>query len=149
MNRKHRRWIYVIIWAIVIFLFSNQNGQESNNNNVLVVYVLNLLGIDINSIFGELTHFIIRKAAHMTEYFILYILSYRALKEDFSINKSMIYGLLITFLYASTDEFHQYFIPGRGPAFKDVLIDTGGGVLALAIVLIKHSIRKRKIDRHS
>ncbi len=32
--------------------------------------------------------------------------------------------------YASLDEFHQSFVPGRTAAVGDVLIDTSGGVAA-------------------
>ena len=39
--------------------------------------------------------------------------------------------LLLVFLYASSDEFHQSFVPNRTPLFTDVLIDTAGGTLGL------------------
>lgn len=40
-------------------------------------------------------------------------------------------SVLISFLYAVSDEYHQSFVPGRGPAFRDVLIDTIGASFAL------------------
>ena len=33
-------------------------------------------------------------------------------------------------IYATSDEFHQYFVPGRSAAIKDVFIDTCGGIAA-------------------
>ena len=33
-------------------------------------------------------------------------------------------------IYAASDEFHQYFVPGRSAAIKDVFIDTCGGIAA-------------------
>lgn len=44
------------------------------------------------------------------------------------------FSLLVTFLYACTDEFHQLFVPGRAGRFTDVLIDCTGA-LALCIIL--------------
>ena len=97
----------------------------------------NLLGFDLNSILGTLSDFIVRKAAHFTEYFILYILLYRAIntKRNGDI-KVFIGSILIVFLYACSDEFHQAFVPGRGPAFRDVLVDTCGGLTAFLIMYI-------------
>jgi hypothetical protein len=37
------------------------------------------------------------------------------------------FTLLIVFLYAATDEFHQSFVPTRTPLVSDVFIDTVGG----------------------
>lgn len=148
MRKKQKKWLYVLLWALLIFIFSSQSGQESNNNNMFVVYIFNLLGINLNSVFGELTHFIIRKAAHMTEYFILFYLLFNAIIEETTFNKCIIYSLIATFLYACTDEFHQYFVPGRGPAFRDVLIDTGGGVIAAVTKFIMRRTRNKDLNRY-
>jgi VanZ family protein len=144
MSRRIKKWGLVLIWMIVIFLFSSQNGDKSSENNKFIVYILNTLGIDINTILSGNADFIIRKAAHFTEYFILYFLLYNALKEDFYFTHSTMFALIITFLYAVSDEFHQSFVPGRGPAFKDVLIDTSGGVVCMVVIYLSKIIRKRK-----
>lgn len=41
--------------------------------------------------------------------------------------------LLIGFLYAVSDEIHQYFVPGRAMQARDVLIDTVGVLLGIWI----------------
>ncbi len=46
----------------------------------------------------------------------------------------------VTVLYGISDEFHQYFIPGRYPDFWDIVADALGGVLA--IILFTLLIRK-------
>ena len=90
-----------------------------------------------------MSDFIVRKAAHFTEYFILFILLYRAInkKKDAEI-KVYILAILIVFLYASSDEFHQAFVPGRGPAFRDVLVDTSGGLTAFLLTYIRSTFKK-------
>lgn len=138
MSKKTKRWLMVIAWMILIFYFSSQPGNESEKNNEFVVYLFKLLGINLNSILGDLTSFIIRKAAHFTEYFILATLVYRALNDDTRVNKQVIISVLVVFLYACTDEFHQRFVPGRVSAFRDVMIDTSGGALAMIITYLRH-----------
>ena len=145
MKKKHIDWILVIVWMILIFIFSSQPAEVSNENNKFVIDVFNFFGIDINSVFGVLSDFIIRKVAHFTEYFILYILLYRAISTNGNTKiKPFIWSILIVFLYACSDEIHQAFVPGRGPAFKDVLVDTSGGLTAFLIMYV-FSIPKKDL----
>lgn len=61
------------------------------------------------------------------------------------------FSLLVTFLYACTDEFHQLFVPGRAGRFTDVLIDCTGA-LALCIILIciqRHRKNKLFSDKYN
>jgi VanZ family protein len=76
---------------------------------------------------------ILRKAAHMAEYGLLWFLWYRALNI-----RSPLPAALITLAYAATDEFHQSFVEGRDGTPVDVLIDAVGVVFAVAI----HSRRR-------
>ncbi|MCB2291731.1 VanZ family protein [Clostridium sp. CS001] len=147
MKKKHIDWILVIGWMVVIFIFSSQVGEVSKENNKIVIYLLNLLGIDLNSIFGVLGDFIVRKAAHFTEYFILYILLYRAISRKANTGiKSFIWAIVIVFFYACSDEFHQAFVPGRGPAFRDVLVDTCGGLTGFLITYICVTFKKGSVS---
>jgi VanZ family protein len=41
-------------------------------------------------------------------------------------------ALLIAAAYAALDEFHQSFVPGRGGAAQDVLLDGAGAIVAQA-----------------
>lgn len=144
VKRGLRKWAYVIIWMAIIFFFSCQNGEASSNNNKFIEQILLYFGIDVNSIFSGNGSYLIRKVAHFTEYFILFYLIFNALNEDVSYRKGLIISLIITFLYACSDEFHQSFIPDRCPSFKDVIIDTGGGTLCMVIKHIRHSINLKK-----
>lgn len=144
-NKKEKviRWGLLILWMAVIFIMSQQNGENSSEQSRFVILIFSSLGIDINGQFGELSTFIVRKAAHFTEYFILFVLSYRTIKLYYQDKKSMILAIAFVFIYASSDEFHQSFVPGRGPAFRDVLVDTSGGVFAGICIGIKNKIRSR------
>jgi len=83
--------------------------------------------------------FAVRKCAHLTEYAILALLIWRALRKPLGGGPPRPWlwaharlTLLIVLLYAATDEFHQVFVPSRQGTVEDVLIDTCGAALALA-----------------
>jgi VanZ family protein len=71
---------------------------------------------------------ILRKAAHMVEYGLLWFLWHRALGL-----RSPWPAVAITLAYAATDEFHQSFVEGRHGTPVDVLIDAAGVAIAVAI----------------
>jgi VanZ family protein len=141
LKKKLFKWILVILWMVVIFVFSSQNGKASSHNNRFVVDLLKNIGINLDVLLGSIDDYIIRKLAHMTEYFILFNLVYNAIYDNYKFIKSLIITLTFTFIYASSDEFHQSFTPGRGPSFHDVLIDTGGGGLALILKVIRYRLK--------
>ena len=143
MNNKKKtlKWALLIIWMIIIFAFSQLPGDVSDEQSHAVIYIFNLLGLSLDSFFGDLANFAVRKASHFSEYFILFLLALNLTKMYFNKWKSRNIALLVVFLYACSDEFHQIFIPGRTAAFRDVLIDTCGGLLAY---LVSTLISKRR-----
>lgn len=131
--KKVIKWTLLIAWMGVIFYFSSLPAETSNESSRYVIYIFNLLGLNLNSILGNMANFAVRKAAHFTEYFILYLFAYNALLDYYDKKKCLWISLIIVFLYASTDEIHQIFVPGRSSRFRDVVIDTCGGTLAMII----------------
>ena len=63
---------------------------------------------------------------------------------DNVINVKHIYfiSFIICFLYASSDEFHQLFVPGRSGQVTDIFIDMIGVVLGLLLVFLIRCFRK-------
>jgi VanZ family protein len=45
-------------------------------------------------------------------------------------------AVLVTLAVACADEFHQSFIPGRTATFRDVILDTMGGLFAQIVILL-------------
>lgn len=129
-------WIALLFWVGLIFYMSNQPGDVSSKQSGLVLKLFQVLGIDLNKELGELATFIVRKTAHFTKYFILYLLTINVMKYYFNIKNAILYSLIFSILYACTDEIHQYFIPGRAMAFKDILIDSSGALTAMVITKI-------------
>jgi len=52
-------------------------------------------------------------------------------------------ALLLSVLYAVSDEWHQSYVPGRSATIQDVLVDTAGACLGLAGVYLAAIVRAR------
>jgi VanZ family protein len=80
---------------------------------------------------------VMRKSAHVSEYAILALLLWRALRSSptLRMKTSMLFGavLFASALFAASDEFHQSFVKSRSPSVRDVMLDVAGAVLALLI----------------
>lgn len=151
-NKKVFSGILVILWMLVIFSFSNQNGVKSTStSNVVTSAIVNVTTNVTNKEYTrtevkkkiEDSTFYIRKAAHFTEYLILGILVLNFLSTYGKINKKMfIIALICCYLYAVSDEVHQIFIPGRTAKVLDTLIDGSGSLIGL-IIYTWYSKRKK------
>lgn len=85
---------------------------------------------------------LIRKSAHFISYLILGFLVSNAMLNEASTTsvwKRRGASLLLCVAYAISDEFHQIFVPGRGPLLKDVLIDGSGAAIG---ILLYFGVRK-------
>lgn len=128
------KYLFIVLGIMtVIFLFSHSSGEDSSKHSGIIVALLRYLPVTVD-LEGEsmrILTIIVRKGAHMTEYFIL---TMSILRYLLSIEKSNPYPLsgITAFLYACSDEFHQTFIPGRAGLFTDVLVDSVGIMAALA-----------------
>lgn len=130
--KKIKYFIPAIMWMIFIFIMSHTNGNDSSNqSNFIAQIILRFINIDLNTL-----TFVIRKIAHMCEYALLFLLIYYGLHKTFKYQYYLLISLILTFLYACSDEFHQTFIPGRSGQFKDVLIDTIGMIIMFSIIYL-------------
>ena len=133
----------VIIWMCFIFFMSNQPAEISDSHSIGIIDTLSKVGIDINGFFGDIANFVIRKCAHFLEYLILGFLIINLIKYDFKLCHIILITIVAVFLYACIDEFHQLFVVGRDGNFRDVVIDTSGGILSAILFGIKRRIIKR------
>lgn len=141
-SKKVIAWILLIVWMIFIFYMSNKSGTESSAQSNFIYNVIKYMGMNLSGWFEEVSIVIIRKGAHFLEYMILYILSYNLIKRYTKCKTIYIYPLIIVFLYACTDEFHQLFIQGRAGKFTDICIDTIGGTFGLVVIYVKNVVLK-------
>lgn len=120
-------WLPVLIWAGVIFTFSSLPTVETTK--------------------FYFWDFIFKKSAHFIEYVILATLLYRGLiNSKINSKKAMWLSVLVAFLYAVSDEYHQSFVSGRGPAVRDVVIDVFGAAFALFSIIENIKIMPKVIQ---
>lgn len=166
-KRRLLLFIPVLIWMVVIFMFSSDNGSISSMQSGRVSYMVasavdSVFRLDMSDVerldFSHSLSYLVRKTAHFSEYFILGLLLYAAISVNFgSVLASMdadrrflrkiklryFVPVVVVFGYAGTDELHQYFVPDRCCSFKDVLIDTAGGLTGILIIGLIRYIRGR------
>ena len=148
MGKRQRAVVYMVLWMILIFAFSSFQGDESALQSGRIVRFV--LGI-VRMFFGEGAvqvlvdagiEFYIRKTAHFTEYAVLAFLTARAMRLN-GFRYWAVAAPLFSALYASTDEFHQSFVPGRGMELRDVGIDSCGAISGVLLYLMALMVLKR------
>jgi VanZ family protein len=93
--------------------------------------------------------FIIRKSAHFSIYALLGVLCSLPLSIYLRGKSLAVLALCIAWLYAISDEIHQYFVPGRSCEIRDVFIDWCGAALGVSVFLLicvfaqRNSIKSR------
>ena len=117
-------WAAVVIWALLIFYVSAQPSLSTH---------------------WGIWDFILRKAAHMCEYAVLFLLLWNALAQlKLRERTSLLLGAFLAVCYAASDEFHQTFVPGRSGEPRDVAIDACGVIIALlALTYVRRRLARR------
>lgn len=148
-NRRKRlstiAGILALVWMCVIFAFSAQTKEESGAVSGGISFrIVNATGLllrlhideaRLREIAGAIEHFV-RKGAHMTEYAILAVLIYLWLgRWQLSRLRAACLAAAGATVYACSDEIHQLFVAGRAGMVSDVLVDSAGAVLGLALFL--------------
>jgi VanZ family protein len=141
------RWWPVLAWAALIWIFSTSWFTSENTGRIIEpVFQWLLPHASLETI--DLLHAIVRKCGHVTEYFIFSLLVLRSLRAGRR-GRSLKWALItisIVAAYASIDEFHQSFVPGRTAAVSDVLLDTAGGTIAQVLVALWPSRSRRQFE---
>lgn len=137
MIRTQKRLVLCCILLAVnlIFIWGNSllPGELSG---ALSQWLRNLLFPGDDAATG---HGLLRKIAHFTEFACLGA----CLSWLFGmLEKQKWLPLLLGFLAASLDETIQIFVPDRGPAILDVIIDTAGVCLGVGVLILGHTIYK-------
>ena len=116
---------------LVIFLMSSEVADTSSARSDEIVHTIQSIGVNAST---DLLTFLVRKAAHISAYFVLGILLFNLLKEyGLGVKKMIFISIAIAMLYACTDEVHQVFVSGRSGQVRDVLIDTAGAAVGVVV----------------
>lgn len=146
MRAFFNSWLPVLLWMMVIFGASADSHSYQHSSRILEP-LLRWLFPHMSPLAMAQIHHLFRKCCHLTVYAILGFLVFRALSHSGNPLPAWSWprvggALLLVFLYASSDEFHQRFVPTRTPLFSDVLIDTAGGALGVFVAWVFHYYRR-------
>lgn len=165
MQKRIILGILITIWMITIFLFSSQDGMESEStsdiitNRIVNETIENNIEIEENldntnnedannsvnvakynyefEMYKGEVRLVVRKSAHFIIYLVGGFLLFNFFRTyNISLRNQIIYAILGIILYASSDEFHQLFVNGRTARVEDVLLDTLGAIVGILINII-------------
>ncbi len=161
---KPLSFLPALLMMYIIFSFSAQPGEVSGNLSYKISYEIietksELLSENLSSeeiaYKADGIHYYVRKAAHMTEYFLL------AIAISFPLYVYGVRGIWLMLLagivcvgFAGLDEYHQSFVDARTPAVKDVGIDSIGAFIGILLVqafcwsVLNNPNKKKKKRRH-
>lgn len=128
-------WVPAIAWMVLIFLGSTDVLSAEHTSRFLIPF-LHWLDPRMSWATINMLQIVIRKLGHVTEYAILAALLWRAVRgAHWHIKVSLLFFAvwLICVIFAASDEFHQSFVPSRTPSVHDVMIDTCGAFVGLAL----------------
>lgn len=128
MNKKAKiiiSWALVIICMAVIFSLSAQTAGESSEVSGWLIFIMKL----------NVSQDFIRTVAHFLEYAGLAVLIFNALYQTFGYQRPFI-ALIISSLYAVSDEIHQLFVEGRAFQISDIAVDSLGAASGITVLIL-------------
>jgi VanZ family protein len=143
LTARAKNWLPAVAWAGVISVLST-DVFSSQHTSRFIIPALHWIFPRAGAETLALMHAVIRKAAHVTEYFVFSILLVRGLRgEDRGWKvRWAVWAIVIAAGYAGLDEFHQLFVPSRTASPWDALLDMAGASAAQAAMWI-WNLRKR------
>ena len=85
------------------------------------------------------------KLVHFSVYFLFAFFTYRALRYQTRLpllaRHALLWTVLLIMIYGASDEFHQYFVPGRVADVFDLSADTMGACVLVAGVWLRERFR--------
>lgn len=141
-------WLPPLLWMAGIFSVSSDSGSAQHSSRMFVPLMHWLFPLMAQARIEDF-HFLLRKCAHLSEFAVLAVLMWRAIRhlvpnppQPWQWSQAAI-ALSIVAFYAASDEFHQSYVPGRTGQVSDVFIDTSGGAIGLGLLWLVGKLRKR------
>ncbi len=157
MGRLTRALFYsgpLLAWLALIFFLSTSAGASGVSGSLAEAFVRRLapdLHASLTPYQLDWLNYLVRKGAHLTEYFVLLLLAVRALQHGLPhLRWSTFLGAVaIGMAWACADEYHQSFVSTRTALFDDVLLDWVGCAAAAALILLFFSEKavERRLKR--
>jgi VanZ family protein len=136
----------LVAWACFVLFASSASFSASNTSRIIRPLLLWLFP-DISEASLNYVHFLVRKAAHFTEYAVLALLAARAFRTSHRQRLKQLWWLAAFALVACvalSDEYHQSFLPSRTGTIYDSLLDMTGAATALACAALWLARKRRR-----
>lgn len=141
---KVRKYLFIIltlVWTLAIFSFSMQTGESSDEMSIGFLHkVVQVIAPDLLDELEALPqeqlsslNFIVRKAAHFAEYFLLGCFSMITFLQ-MNISRKKLLAMFYCIFIAGMDEVLQLFVSGRAGRFADVFIDSAGAACGIWLI---------------
>jgi VanZ family protein len=140
-----RRWVSVVLWLVVIALFSTGVASQSATEGPLTHLLRSTWPAAFTwlerTAWPDVLSFIVRKGAHLFEYGVLALLVVRALRyrPTMPAATAMVTAIGVCALVASADELHQTLVASRTGSLADVGIDVAGATAALIWLRVRRA----------
>jgi VanZ family protein len=150
-----RAWLPVMTFSMVFAIESTTYFGADRTSAPLQRVAEAIFGYDIG-VYWDTIHHIIRKTGHFMAYGVFSLVCFRGFRLVLgnaatwlrSKLRAHALAILVTFLVASADEFHQTFLPNRDGTFSDVMLDTCGAVaLSLVFFLVMLAVERWRHNR--
>ncbi len=148
MNNRFRVYLSLALFYAALIFYLSSSSNVGNPASIIHFFEPFLRSLERSGLGFLLYPFYIfalypDKAAHMFLYAgfgcLLYLMlnnsPYQRLRDHV-----FIFAFLIGTAYGASDEFHQYFVPGRTMSIWDLLADCIGLALAQSIIFIRYKL---------
>jgi VanZ family protein len=148
-----KNWLPDILWICCIYFLSTRSFSADNTYRILAP-VLRFFMPHISAAEIFTIHFLVRKAAHVTEYCVGSFLLFHSFRKTMRLERPwlwVLYSLVIILVIAATDEYHQSFVASRTSSIIDVGYDLLGGLLGQGVCMMLYKLqgsRKKESDIH-
>lgn len=153
-------FILAMYWGYVIYQLSGMNTQNSNRKSTDIIAIFIEDTLDVTNEYGitnshptdsklarvsQLINAPMRKVMHASVYLVLAFLAiifFNVLMNNKHYWIAFILTLIVSVGFAISDEYHQTFVSGRTGQALDVIIDTAGALIGIAIYTTYYIVYK-------
>ncbi len=150
-EQRLRPWVPAILWIAVIAWESTSTFSSEHTGHWLYAIMSFVFG-PVNHRYFDPIHAVLRKAGHFVGYGLLsyffflgwrgrYLSKVRLSRDELRAAWGRLWrprwallAVAMTFVVAALDEGHQTMLPSRTGVFRDVVLDTLGGVFAQILI---------------
>ncbi len=136
-------WMLVIGYYFIIVSFSATSAEKSKAESSAVIDIVEKISdavvnktedAGVSWLRGKTFHKIVRKTAHIINFFILgFLHSMLFFSNSRKISYTVVLTLLMGFCGAAIDEITQLFVPGRSAQVSDVFVDFFGSMMGCVL----------------